>query len=101
MAQTVVETVTFKLNPGIDAAAFTKAAEGMGTWLGAQPGFMRRRLSCTEDGLWIEHVEWSDMASAKAAAAAIGTAPGNLAFLSAIDGPSAQMMHSTLAVGVN
>lgn len=101
MAQHVIETVTFKLNAGVSHADFVAAAEGMGAWIQAQPGFLRRRLSCTEDGTWIEHVEWADMDAAKAAAASIGDAPGNAAFLSAIEGPSVTMMHSALEVSLN
>ena len=96
-----METVTFTLNEGVDRAAFADAARAMTGWLGAQPGFVARRLSVAEDGTWVEQVQWADMASAKAAAAAIGKEPGNADFLKAIDGPSVRMRHSELEVAVN
>ena len=101
MDQHVVETVTFKLNPNVDRATFVAAANQMGDWIQAQPGFVRRRLSCAVDGTWFEHVEWANMAAAKQAAAAIGNEPSNADFLKAIDGPTVQMTHSTLEVSVN
>ena len=98
MAQHVIETVMFKLNAGENAAGFVEAAKAMGSWVQSQPGFLHRRLSCTEDGTWIEHIEWSDMEAAQAAAAQIGAEPGNADFLKAIDGPTVKMMHSHLEV---
>lgn len=101
MAQHVIETVTFKLSPDADPKAFVTAAEVTGAWIKAQPCFVRRRLSRAEDGTWIEHVEWADMETSKAAAARIGEEPGDADFLKAIDGPSVSMMHSALEISVN
>lgn len=101
MPNHVIETVTFKLNDGVSREDFTKAAQAMSDWVTKRDGFVARRLSCAEDGTWVEHVEWADMASAKAAAAGIGKEPGNADFLSAINGPTVTMMHSELEVSVN
>lgn len=97
----VIETVTFKLNEGISREEFARAAEKMNTYVTGCPGFISRRLSCTEDGTWIEHIEWRDMDAAKAAAAGLGNDPANAAALSAISGPTVTMMHSDLEVSVN
>lgn len=101
MSKNVIETVTFKLNDGVSREDFVAAAKKMSSWVEGCPGFMHRRLSCTEDGTWIEHVQWEDMDAAKAAAAEIGKAPGNGDFLSAINGPTVQLMHSELEVVIN
>lgn len=101
MSNQVVETVTFKLNSGVSRDDFIAAAKGMNAWIKARPGFMHRRLSCAHDGTWIEHVQWQDMQAAQAAAAEIGKAPENAAFLSAIDGPTVQLMHSELEVAMD
>lgn len=101
MTKHVMETVTFKLNDGVSRDAFAAAARAMTDWVSAQPGFVRRRLSVSEDGTWVEQIEWASMAEAKAAATGIGEAPGNAPFLKAIDGPSAQMRHSEIDVAVN
>lgn len=101
MTKHVMETVTFKLKEGVTREDFVAAAEKMVGFVTAQPGFVSRRLSCTEDGEWIEQIEWSDLAAAKSAAAAIGSVEGNRPFLSAIDGPTVQMRHSEIEVSVN
>lgn len=101
MTKHVMETVMFKLKEGITREEFVSAAEKTVEFVTTQPGFVSRRLSCTGDGEWIEQIEWSDMASAKGAAAAIGTVEGNRPFLSAIDGPTVQMRHSDLEVSIN
>ena len=97
----VMETVTFKLNEGTTREEFAAAAMGMNDWVAAQPGFVRRRLSCTDDGTWVEQIEWASMDDAKGAASKIGKEPGNTPFLKAIDGPSAKLMHSEVEVAIN
>jgi len=101
MSKHVIETVTFKLNDGASRADFIAAAEQMNTWVKERPGFLQRRLSRTEDGTWIEQIEWADLASAKAAAAEVGKAPANASAMSAINGPTVQLMHSELEVVIN
>ncbi|MEM9796913.1 MAG: hypothetical protein AAF919_10500 [Pseudomonadota bacterium] len=101
MAKHVIETVTFTLNEGVRREDFAAAADQFNAWIRARPGFIARRLSCSADGTWIEHIEWASMADAKQAAAQIGQAEGGAPFLSAIDGVSAKMTHSELEVAVN
>ena len=66
-----------------------------------QKDFVHRRLSCTADGTWIEHIEWESMKDAKSAAANIGSSELTKDFGKSINGPSAQMMHSELEVSLN
>lgn len=101
MSKNVIETVTFKLNDGVSRDDFIVVAKGINSWVETRPGFMLRRLSCSEDGTWIDHIQWNDMESAKAAAAEIGNAPENADFLSAINGQTVQFVHSELEVVVN
>lgn len=101
MPKHVIETVTFKLNNGVSRRDFAMAAETMNSYVTGCAGFLSRRLSCAEDGTWIEHIEWADMATARAAAAGLGKEPGNAVFLGAIDGSSVTIMHSELEVSVN
>jgi hypothetical protein len=101
MSKNVIETVIFKLIEGVIREDFVAAAENMSVWIEGRHGFIHRRLSCTDDGTWIEHVQWEDMDAAKAAAAEIGKASDNAAFLSAINGPTVQLMHSELEVVIN
>lgn len=101
MSKHVIETVMFKLNNGVTTPEFIKAAQATNAWVSAQAGFVARRLSCSDDGTWIEHIEWADMASAKAAAEAMPQEPGNMPLLSAIDETSIQLSHSELKIAVN
>ena len=101
MSKQIIETVTFQLNDGVSPQDFIAAAAGMNDWIESRPGFVHRRLSRTAEGTWIEHIQWQDIAAAQAAAAQIGTAPGSAPFLSAIDGPTVQLMHAELEVVIN
>lgn len=101
MTKHVMETVTFRLIDGVSHEDFAQAAHVMTDWIMTQPGFVSRRLSVAGDGTWVEQVEWASMHDAKAAAATIGKAEGNVPFLKCIDGPSVQMRHSELEIAVN
>lgn len=96
-----IETVLFKLVPDADPEAFRSASDAVTTFVGKCPGFIARRLSHTEDGTWIEHIEWASLAEAQSAAAAIGKEESLAGFMTAIDGPSVQLFHSTLDISVN
>jgi hypothetical protein len=78
--------------------AFLSAANATGTFVRAAPGFLSRRLSRGENGLWTDHVIWSGMAEAKAAAEAIMTESAVAPFLDAIDPASVAMRHDRVAL---
>eukprot|EP00918_Siedleckia_nematoides_P082460 GHVU01180688.1.p2 GENE.GHVU01180688.1~~GHVU01180688.1.p2 ORF type:complete len:102 (+),score=11.40 GHVU01180688.1:165-470(+) len=101
MTKHTIETVTFKLLDGISREAFAKDAEAITDFAREQAGFVSRRLSCSDDGLWIEHVEWETLDAAKAAAAQIGKEPPLAKCMKASDGPSVVAHHTTLGPSVN
>ena len=92
----VTEIVTFRLAAGISEKAFLTAARATGPLLAAEPGFVSRRLSRGEDGTWTDHVAWTDLARAEAAARRIMAAPAAAPFLMAIDPASIVMRHERL-----
>lgn len=96
-----METVIFNLKDGVSKAEFIKAAEAVKKFLSDCSGFVSRRLSCTEDGRWIDQVEWQTMADAKHAAAAISKADSTQPFISYIDGQSVKLTHSELEISLN
>jgi len=98
LSEHVIESVTFRVRDGVSPEHFLEAARQATAFIVAQPGFVRRRLSCEDDGTWIEHVEWVSMADAKAAAAEIGRDERARAFVDAIDGPSVTIRHAQLKV---
>ncbi|MEQ9586781.1 MAG: hypothetical protein RJS97_02245 [Parvibaculaceae bacterium] len=101
MTKHTIETVTFKLNEGVTREAFAEAAQAITDFAQKQEGFVSRRLSCSDDGLWIEHVEWETLEAAQAASAQIGMEPTLEACMKAIDGPSVVLHHTTLEITVN
>lgn len=100
MSNPVIETVIFRLLDGLSQEQFLEAALQATAFMTERPGFLRRRLSCEQNGTWIEHVEWASMEDAKAAAAEISKDEHARAFVRAIDGPSVKITYSDLKVSV-
>ena len=92
----VAEIVTFRLDTATPEAAFLAAARATGPLLAAAPGFVSPRLSRGADGTWTDHVEWSSLAEAEAAARAILSDPAAGPFLAAIDPSTIVMRHEAL-----
>ena len=92
----VAEIVTFRLAAGTTEAAFLDAARATLPLLAAAPGFLSRRLSQGADGAWTDHVAWTGLAEAEAAAARIMDAPAAAPFLMAIDPATIVMRHERL-----
>lgn len=92
----VAEIVTFRLVPGTDEAAFLAAARATGAPVSAQPGFVSRHLSRDDTGLWTDHVLWSDMGAALAAAQAVMEDPAFGPFVALIDPEGMAMRHAHL-----
>jgi hypothetical protein len=93
-AAPVAEIVTFTLIPGSDETAFLAAAQATEGPIAAQPGFLRRVLSRDDTGLWTDHVEWTDLASAEAAAQAVMAMPEFGPFAGFIDPSGMTMRHA-------
>jgi hypothetical protein len=92
----VAEIVTFRLLTATSEGAFLNAARATGPLLAAAPGFVSRRLSRGPDGTWTDHVEWTSLAHAEAAADAIMKDPAAGPFLAAIDPATIVMRHEAL-----
>lgn len=97
----VAEIVTFRLIPGTAPAAFLVTARATEAPLRAQAGFLRRRLTHGDDGLWTDFVEWRDLASARAAARAVMAEPDFAPFMALIDGPTVTMRHAPIALAMD
>ena len=95
-APPVAEIVTFRLAPGMTDPAFLDAARATGSLLAAEPGFLSRRLSKGADGTWTDHVTWTSLSEAEAAADRIMAAPEAQPFLAAIDPASISMRHEPI-----
>lgn len=64
----VLETVRYRTKPGVAPEAAVKAWRDSQSFAKAQPGFLSRKIAVTEDGEFLDLVEWRSMADAKAAA---------------------------------
>jgi hypothetical protein len=89
----VMELVTFRLVPGVADTAFLAAARGTEAPLRKRPGFLSRSLTRGSDGLWTDHVLWSSLPEAMAAAEAMMAEPAFAPFMAAIDGATVTMRH--------
>ncbi|NRA88706.1 MAG: hypothetical protein HRU28_15255 [Rhizobiales bacterium] len=96
MTKHTIETVTFKLNDGVSSETFVKDAQAINDFVSKRNGFISRRLSCDDEGFWIEHIEWKTLEDAKAAAAEIGNEPALAPCMEAIDGSSVKITIQAL-----
>ena len=90
----IADIVTFRLRPGTDEARFLADARATDRPVAALPGFLRRSLSRDDTGLWTDYVEWTDLASATAAAQAVMGLPEFAPFIAAIDPEGMILCHA-------
>lgn len=96
-----IETVTFKLASGVSRVDFLNTVPVSTDFIKSRTGFISRRLSCSDDGTWVEHIEWASLEDAKSAAEALMQNQSLIPFMQCIDGPSAIMRHSQLEVSIS
>ncbi|MEO1656565.1 MAG: hypothetical protein AAFR65_02490 [Pseudomonadota bacterium] len=96
MTEQVAEIVRFKLREGADEAAFVDSAKGTVDFVAEQKGFVRRSLSKSDDGVWVDYVEWRSLDDALAAAKRVEAEPSFEPFLTDIDLASIEMRHQTI-----
>lgn len=63
----VAEIATFQLNDGISDADFINISKTSEAFVAAAAGFISRKLSKGEDGVWTDYVLWQDMEAAQLA----------------------------------
>ena len=100
MSEHVIETVTFRLADGLSETDFLKSAEAASSFLKSCPGFVSRRLSAGEDGVWLDLVEWTSADAAKTAIAKAAKTPGLAAFLASAAPGSEEMALRRLRIAV-
>ncbi|GAB5433382.1 MAG: hypothetical protein EpisKO_27520 [Epibacterium sp.] len=93
MTKTVVEVVTFKLNPGVSDADYVAASQKTESFIGAMRGFIDRRLSKGEDGTWMDYVVWADMTAAQDASVQFEQAECAADLMQMIDPKTLMMRH--------
>ena len=81
----VIEIVQFRLADGVARDDFVAAAARTMPTLCATDGFMGRILSEGEDGLWTDHVKWTNAEAAQAAMAGAMENEALLPFILSVD----------------
>jgi len=94
----VIEIVQFRLAEDVSTADFTGAASETMRALCATEGFISRTLSQGDDGLWTDHVKWTDASSAQAAMEASMENEAFLPFIMAIDPDSISLSYQAPVV---
>ena len=94
----VAEIVTFRLVPGTDPADFVAAAQAMGPFLRGTGAMVQRTLSVDADGLWTDHITWTSLAAAKAAAEAMFAQPEAAPFMAMIAEDGMTMRHAPISL---
>jgi len=100
MTQCIAEIVRFKTISGTDESTFLNAAQEASAFLQTCPGFIRRCLSKSDDGEWLDHVEWRSLSDAENAAQLFPSQAGLLAFMTAIDAETIEFRHAPILVKV-
>ncbi|MEM8654504.1 MAG: hypothetical protein AAGF36_07135 [Pseudomonadota bacterium] len=90
----VAEIVTFRLIDGTNTADFLTAAKDMGPFLRGTGAMIRRTLSEDHSGLWTDHIIWTSLAAAQAAAAQMFERPEAQPFLAMINSDGVAMRHA-------
>lgn len=90
MQHEIIELVTFSAKDNTSKHTMIKANSDIHLWFRRQPGFLRRRLSQTRDGMWVDMIFWCDEACASQAASAFPHARETSAFRDLIEVQSVQ-----------
>ncbi|HJZ46753.1 MAG TPA: hypothetical protein VKE41_06290 [Roseiflexaceae bacterium] len=88
-----LEVVLFKLQPGVEEAAFLQINQSILTDLRAMSGFIRRDLFKDSHGQWMDIVYWSSLAEAQRAAEIFPSLPCAQSLMEMLDGTSLTMLH--------
>ena len=91
----VLETVRYRIKPGITQEAAVQAWQDSQSFARAQRGFLSRKLAVTDDGEFLDLVEWQSMKDAKAAAENFNPAkfPELLGLMEVLDESTMVMTH--------
>jgi len=92
----VIEIVSFKLAKSVSDEAFLKTIPLTSTFLKTCTGFISRHLSKGDDGEWVDHVEWANMADAQSASQKFMSDQSLKPFMEKIEGTSVNMRHNQL-----
>lgn len=89
----IYEVALFQTQPGISDAEALRLLELLTPIVSQFPGFVSRRISRNEQGLWLDFLEWETMEQARSASATILKMPAAAEAFQIIDMSTLQMFH--------
>jgi hypothetical protein len=89
----MVEVVQFKAKAGISDAQIRAVADALQRDVEGLPGYISRRLLKSEDGQWLDIVDWTGLDEALQAAEAIMARPSAQSFMELVEPASITMLH--------
>ena len=92
-ATRTVEVVMFRAKSGAGDAQILEVADALQRDLEGFDGYISRRLLKSEDGQWIDIVDWTSLDEAQQASEAIMQRPSAERFMAAVDPESITMFH--------
>jgi hypothetical protein len=95
----ILETVSFRLLPDTDPAAFDAADAAAQAFLEGWPGFLGRTLAVDADGRYLDLVRWAHRGAAVAAADAYLASAAGRSMSALIDPASIELRHLGITRG--
>ncbi len=89
----MVEVVLFKAKDGVSDAEIRAVADELQRDVEEFPGYISRRLVKSEDGQWLDIVDWTGLDEALHAAEAIMARPSAQSFMELVEPESITMLH--------
>ncbi len=100
MNNRIIEIVTFKLTKDVNEEDFLKTIPASNDFIKSCDGFISRRLSCNDENIWLEHVEWESLEAAMAASKVFMKVDKLMPMMQAIDKESVTMSHNRLLISL-
>jgi hypothetical protein len=94
----IAEIVTFRTVGSAPDDTVVRAAGALAPFLAGCDGFVSRALSRDKGGTWTDHVLWTRLDLAEAAAGRMMHEPAAAAFLALIDMETVRMTHAPVLV---
>ena len=93
MTKQVLEIVEFKLKDGVSVDQFIEATQATAKFVTELEGFISRKTCRNDADLWMDVVQWKDIATANAAAVKFSQAEEVGPMMSMINGETVRMLH--------
>ena len=101
MEAKTIEVVTFDLKEGVSKAEASRKLQALNEFVKDYEGFIKRSISCNEDGKWVDIVYWESRELAVKAASEVSHSPKAMEIFQVIDENSIQMNHYEVISSLN